>query len=72
MFDCGITDAVLFDGDKKASIIATELFDSDFTSCMGKTYAEPDDDLNSYSTLTALHGQIRLTPGHKNNINAFI
>ena len=31
MFDCGITDAVLFDGDTKEIRIATELFDNDFT-----------------------------------------
>ena len=38
MFDCGITDAILFDGDTKAIRIATELFDDNFTSCMDKTY----------------------------------
>ena len=72
MFNCGITDAVLFDGDTKASRIATELFDDNFTLCMDKTYVKLDDDLKSYSTLTAAHGQISLTPGHKKNIKAFI
>ena len=65
IFDCGITDAVLFDGDTKASRIATEIFDENFTSCMDKMHVKLDDDLKSYSTLTAAHGQIRLTPGHK-------
>ena len=68
MYDCGIMYAVLFEGDTKASRIATELFDGDFTSCMYKTYVKLDDDLKSYYTLTAAHGQIRLTPVHKNNI----
>ena len=72
IFDCGITDATLFDGDMKASRIATELFDDDFTSCMDKTYVKLDDDLKSHSTLTDAHGHIRLTPGHKKNIKAFI
>ena len=45
MFDCGITYAVLFDGDTKSSSIATELFDEDFTSCMDNTYIELDYDL---------------------------
>ena len=72
MFGCGITDAVLFDSDTKASRIATELFDNDFTSCMDKTYVELDDDLKSYSTLTAAHGQIRIPTGHNKNIKAFI
>ena len=44
----------------------------DLTLCMDQTYVELDDDLRSYSTLTATHGQIRLTPGHKKNIKAFI
>ena len=72
MSDCGITNAALFDSDTKASSIATELFDDEFTSCMDKTYVKLDDDLNSYYTLTAANVQIRLTPGHKKNIKAFI
>ena len=72
MFDCGITDAVLFDGDTKASRIDTELFDDNFASCMDNTYVKLDDDLKSYSNLTAAHGQIRLTPGGKKNIKVFI
>ena len=40
MFDCGIMDAILFEGDTKASRIATELSDDDFTSCMDKMYVE--------------------------------
>ena len=72
MFDCGITDAALFDGDTKASRIATELFDNNFTSCMDKMYVKLDEDLKSYSTLTAAHGQIWLTPGHKKNIKELI
>ena len=72
MFDCGITDVALFDGDTKASRIDTEIFDDDFTSCMDKTYVDLDDDLKSYSTLTAAHRHIRLTPGHKNFIKTFI
>ena len=46
-----------------ASRTATELFDGDFTSCMDKTYVELDDDLKSYSTLTAVHFHTRLTTG---------
>ena len=72
MSDCGITDATLFDGDTKAIRIATEIFDNDFTSCMDNTYIELDDELDSYPTITAAHGQIRLTPRHKKNIKAFI
>ena len=72
MFDCGITDAALFDSDTKAKSISTKIFDDDFMSCMDKTYVDLDNDLKSYSTLTAAHSQISLTPGHKKNIKAFI
>ena len=72
MFDCGIIDAVLFEGYTKASRIATEIFYDDFTSCMDKTYIELYDDLKSYSSLTTAYCYIRLIPGHKDNIKAFI
>ena len=72
MLNCGITDAVLFDCNTKSSRIATEQFYGNFTLCMDKTYVELDDDLKLYSTLTAAHGQIRLTPDHKKNIEALI
>ena len=72
MFDCGITDALLFDSDTKKIRIATELFDDDFTSCMDKTYVNLDHELNSYSILTAARSQIRPTPGHKKNIKEFV
>ena len=45
MFNCGIMNAALFDGNMKASRIATELFNDNFTSCMYSTYVELDDDL---------------------------
>ena len=72
MFNYGIADAILFDGNTKAIRIATVPFDDDFTSRMDTTYIELDDDLKSYSNLTAAHGQLRLTPVHKKDINAFI
>ena len=72
MYDCGITDATVFQGISKAERIASEVFDDDFSSCMDKTYTDLDDDLKSYSMLTVTNGQIRLTPGQKKNIKAFI
>ena len=47
MFDCGITDAAIFDNNTKSSRIDTEIFDDHFTSCMNKTNVELDDDLKS-------------------------
>ena len=38
----------------------------------GKTFEEVDSNLKNYLVLTLANGQIRLTPGQKNNLKAFI
>jgi hypothetical protein len=72
IYDCGVTDGALFMMFTKAERIATELFDDDFASCLDKTPNDPDDDLKSYSSLTAANDQLRLAPGPKRNIKSFI
>lgn len=52
--------------------IAGDLFSDDFRSVMDKDWSEVTDDLKSYSTLTQTQGQIRLLPGVKKNLKAFI
>ena len=42
IFDCGVTDVALFNGDTKVDRMAAELFDDEFLSCMDKTYKEFD------------------------------
>ena len=39
---------------------------------MDKTVKELDDNLKSYSTITAANSQIRLNPGQKKNVKPFI
>ena len=39
---------------------------------MDKTFTALEDDFKSYSALTVTNGQIRLTPGTKRNVKAFI
>ena len=72
MIACGIDNVTLFDGSPPTTRIATDLFDDDFTACMDKTYEDLDDDLKGYSILTQAQGQIRLTPGTKKNLKAFV
>jgi len=69
---CGVDDVDLFERQTKAERLASELFDDQFASCMDKTFEELDEDLKVYSSLTVNQGQIRLTPGVKKNIKAFI
>ena len=72
MIACGMHGVHLFDGETQAQRFATEVFDNDFTACMDKTFKELDGDFKSYSTLTIANGQVRLAPGTKRNIKAFI
>ena len=72
IFICGIYIPTLFKGNSQAKRIAGKLFHYDFVSCMDKTVKESYDDLNSYSTLTAANGQIRLNPGQKKDVKTFI
>ena len=45
IFDCGVTDDALFNGDTKSDKMATGLFNDDFLSCMDKNYKEIDKNL---------------------------
>ena len=69
---CGVDNATRFNGNTAAERIATDIFDDDFSTCMDKELKELEEDLKSYSTLTANQGQIRLQPGFKKKIRAFI
>ena len=62
----------VFLGDTPAFCLATDIFGDDFTTCMDKTFVELDSNFKTYSDLTQAQGQIRLLPGIKQNIKAFI
>ena len=72
MVECGVDNTVNFNTQTPAERIAEELFDDDFTSCMDKTSEELRSDFKTYSDLIVAQGQIRLTPGVKRNIQAYI
>ena len=52
--------------------LADEIFGNEFAACMDKTMEELDADFKTFSELTRAAGQIRLTPGTKRNIKAFV
>jgi len=68
----GANDADNFQGRSSAQRIATDIFVNDFNTSMDKTYKDLDDDLKMFSSLTTMQGQIRLLPGVKKRIKAFI
>ena len=69
---CGINDVTLFNGQTKAERIAEDIFDHDFASCMDKTVEELQEDFKTFLDLAVNQGQIRLTPGTKKKIRAFM
>ena len=38
IYDCGVMESALFNGDTKSDRISAELSDDDFSSCLYKTY----------------------------------
>ena len=56
----------------QAECIADDVFDNLFTTCMDITFKELDDHFKTYSELTVAQGQIRLRPGTRKNIKAFV
>ena len=72
MAQCGVNNVDLFNGQTAAERFAADLFGNDFVSCMDKTMEELNQDFKSYSELTQVQGQIRITPGAKRNTRAFI
>ena len=67
-----VDNTLLFNNKTQAQQLASDLFDDAFASCMDKSYEEIDSDLKSYAQLTAIQGQIRLQPGVKRGIKAFV
>jgi hypothetical protein len=72
MIACGVNDVTLVDVDTPAQRIAANLFGDDFATCMDKSFEELDQEFKTYSDLTQLQGQIRLMPGTKRMVKAFI
>ena len=72
LITCGVDDVALNDRETAAARLANEIFDNDFSACTDKTFEDLDDDLKAYSTMILANGQIRLNPGTKKLIKAFI
>ena len=72
MVSSGVNATDNFQGRSSDQRIAADIFEDDFTTSINKTYKDLDDDLKTFSSLTAAQGQIRLLPGVKKRIKAFI
>lgn len=65
MMLCGLTQ-------DEATRVASEVFNDDFTTTMDKSFKDLDKDIQSYSSLTIAEGRIRIHPGIKQKLRAFI
>ncbi|KAI2503573.1 hypothetical protein MHU86_10860 [Fragilaria crotonensis] len=69
---CGVDNVTLFMGETAAQRIADDIFDNLFITCKDMTFKEMDDHFKTYSELSAAQGQIRVRPGVRKNIKAFV
>ena len=72
MIACGIENVVLFVDETQAQRIAEDIFGDLFTSCMDITFKGLDEHFKTYFDLTVAQGQIRLRPGTRKNVKAFV
>lgn len=72
MAECGVEDDRNHDGQTQAGRIAGDMFSDTFATCMDKTFDELDSDFKTFSGLSVQQGQIRLLPGTKTKIKAFV
>ena len=72
MISCGVDNVAMFHGDTPAQRIAADVFDDTFATCMDITFKELDDHFKTYGELTQAQGQIRIPPGTRKNIKAFV
>jgi hypothetical protein len=69
---CGVDNVTLFKGETAAQRIADDILDNLFTKCKDMTFKELDDHFKTYSELSVAQGQIRVRPGMRKNIKAFV
>ena len=72
MVACGLDHDQLFMDETQAQRFANDIFDGLFTSCLDITFKELDEHFKTYSDLTVAQGQIRVRPGTRKNIKAFV
>ena len=69
---CGINNENQFQVMTQAQRFATNIFSDSNDICLDKTEEEVNNDIKQYGSLTQNQGQIRITPGNSQMIQAFI
>jgi len=68
MLAASVNDTDLFNGQSSAEMLAEDVFDDDFLTCMDKSQVDVEDDLKSLSSLTVAQGKIQILPQVKNGL----
>jgi hypothetical protein len=72
MVACGVDHDALFMDETQAQRLASDIFGDQFSSCLDVTFKELDKHFKTYSDLTIAQGQIRVRPGTRKNVKAFV
>jgi hypothetical protein len=72
MVVCGVEHDGLFMDETQAQRLASDIFGDQFSSCLDVSFKELDEHFKTYSDLTMAQGQIRVRPGTRKNIKAFV
>ena len=75
LITCGVlanTTGLIVNEKNVAEIIATDVFNENFNTCVDIKFSKLEDNWNTYSGLTVSEGRIRLRTRTKANIRAFI
>ena len=72
MKQCGVDYITQFQNRTSAQTITENVFGDDFYMCLGKTTDELDNNIKSFATLRQNQGQIRIGPGEKMKLVAFM
>jgi hypothetical protein len=72
MVACGVDHDHLFMDETQAQRLASDIFGDQFSLCLDITFKELDEHFKTYSDLTVVQGQIRVRPGTRKNIKAFV
>ena len=66
------TTGLIVNGNNAAEMIAADVLNGNFNTCVDTKFSEIEDNWNTYSVLTVAGGRIRLIPGTKVNIRSFV
>lgn len=69
---CGVPDANPYQGQTSAQRMAIDIFNNDFNACIDKAASDLKDDFDAFSSLASNQGRIRLAPGVKKRVAAFV